>query len=328
MSEEVLVEPGGWLAEYQRANCNGASALTTYQGLIADEIFVPQSVADAKDAAHFVAAVDGFVETLQDQVFLIAGEFAPEALWSYFAHDYVKQALASGHAQYWASRGNEPMALRACSAALKSMLAAPHFEIFDLMVRLNRAAPRDARRIAVQAEYRNVAAALRDLDRRLKELEQTEPLAPRQKTWLKSYRKLTLVPDAELTPNFRRIAEANPLYQRRRAEAERIRLERQRDDPAYKAAHALCDMARLKLTGMGQGSFAAVRSVWPEGPAGPAFVFRVDTDQGPRTAMFYSDGGLIKRRLAVLIKAGEALPIGSLTLTRAEYDAIAPKPAR
>lgn len=198
MSEEVLVEPGGWLAEYQRANCNGASALTTYQGLIADEIFVPQSVADAKDAAHFVAAVDGFVETLQDQVFLIAGEFAPEALWSYFAHDYVKQALASGHAQYWASRGNEPMALRACSAALKSMLAAPHFEIFDLMVRLNRAAPRDARRIAVQAEYRNVAAALRDLDRRLKELEQTEPLAPRQKTWLKSYRKLTFVPDAEL----------------------------------------------------------------------------------------------------------------------------------
>lgn len=87
-------------------------------------------------------------------------------------------------------------------------------------------------------------------------------------------------------------------------------------------------MARLKLTGMGQGSFAAVRSVWPEGPAGPAFVFRVDTDQGPRTAMFYCDGGLIKRRLAVLIKAGEALPIGSLTLTRAEYDAIAPKPAR
>lgn len=328
MSDVALVEPGGWLAEHQRAKCAGVTALSTYQGLIADEIVVPQSAADAKDAAQFVAAVDGFVETLQNQVHLIAGEFAPEALWSFYAHDYVNQALAGGHAQYWASRGNDVLALRACGAALKSMLADPHLEIFDLMVRLKRANPRDARRIAVQAEYRNAAAALRDLDRRLTELEQKEPLAPRQKTWLKSYRKLKLVPDTELTQNFQRIAAANPLYQRRRAEAERILTERQRDDPAYKAVHALCDMARLKLAGMGQGAFAPMRGVWPEGPARPAFGFRVETDHGPRTALFYSEGGLIKRRLAVLIESGEALPAGSLTLTRAEYDAIVPRAGR
>ena len=65
-----------------------------------------------------------------------------------------------------------------------------------------------------------------------------------------------------------------------------------------------------------------MREVWADGPDRNACCFRVDTNQGPRMACFYSEGGLFKRRLAVLIKPGESLPLGSLSLSRGDYDAI------
>lgn len=324
MSEETLIEPGGWLAEHQRANCNGATALTSYQGLIANEIVLPQSAADARDPAQLVMACDAFVDAVQNHALLIPGEYAPEALWSFYAHDYLSQARAGGHDRYWTSRGANPIALRACAAALKSMLADPHLEVFNLMLRLKRAKGRDARRIATQAGYGSVKAALRDLDKRLAELEQNEPLAARQKIWLKSFRKLTVAPDAEMSGHLRRIASANALFQRRREEAMRAREERQRSDPGYRAVLALCEMANLKLISLAAGAFTPMRDVWPEGPDKSSFGFRVETDAGVRFALFYLDGGFFKRRLAVLIEAGQILPLGSLTLAKAEYEAILP----
>jgi hypothetical protein len=68
-----------------------------------------------------------------------------------------------------------------------------------------------------------------------------------------------------------------------------------------------------------------MRSLWPEGPNHAAFAFRVETSGGARVALFYSEGGIFKRRLAVLIEPGVSLPLGSLTLTRAEYAAIVPR---
>ncbi len=49
---ENFEQPLPWLIEYQRAQCNGASPMTTFQGLIADEIVLPQSAADNHDRAH------------------------------------------------------------------------------------------------------------------------------------------------------------------------------------------------------------------------------------------------------------------------------------
>jgi hypothetical protein len=326
MTDETatLVEPGGWLAEHQRAHCAGATALTTYQGLICDEIVLPQSAADAKDPARLVLAANGFVDAAQNRACLIVGEFAPEALWSFYAHDYISIAKLDGHAKYFARRGADPIALRSCGAALKSMLADPHLEIFNLMLRLKRGRPRDARRFAAQAGYSSIVVALRDLDKRLVDLERKEPLAPRHKTWLKSFRKTTIVPDAELGQNMQRIAAANPMFAARRAEADRIRAEAQRKDPAYKAARSLCEMAGLQFAALGQGEFAPMREVWPDGPARNAYCFRVETNRGPRMACFYSEGGLFKRRLSVLIQPGESLPLGSLSLSRGDYDAIVP----
>jgi hypothetical protein len=40
--------------------------------------------------------------------------------------------------------------------------------------------------------------------------------------------------------------------------------------------------------------------------------------------VFYVDGGLFKRRLAVLLERGQALPLGSLSLGKADFDAVAP----
>lgn len=320
----VAVEPGGWLAEHQRAHCDRTSALTSYQGLLNDEIVLPQSAADAKDPTQLVLACNAFVEALQDQIHLIPGEFAPEALWSYCAHDYVSTALNSGHAHYWAMRGDDPIALRAAAAGLKSMLADPHLATFNLMLRLKRANVREAKRIAVDAGYRDAAVAFRDLDRRLVDLEREEPIAPRHKMWLMSFRKLKLAPDAEMTQHLQRIASANALYPQRRVEAQRERAERQSSDPGFKSVATLCEMARLKPVAMSPGAPLELRKIWPEGPDKRGFGFRVETDRGPRAALFYLDGAVFKRRLAVLVQPGEALPLGSLTLSRAEYDAIVP----
>jgi hypothetical protein len=317
-------EPGGWLAEYQRAQCTGATPLHTYQGLLADEIVLPESAAAQTEPAHLVLACNAWVEALQDQALFIAGEFAPEALWSFYAHDYITQAKAGGHAQYFAARGGDALALRCAAAGLKSMLADPHLEIFNLMFQLRRGPRKAVRKLMAQHRYRNMAAAWRDLDKRLAELEAKEPLTPRHRMWLKSLRKLKVAPDAEMSQHLNRVAGANRLFQHRRQETAHLREQHERDDPAYRAARSLCDMAGLRFTGLHLGAFAPMREIWPEGPDNTAFAIRIDTDRGPRAALFYVQGGFFKKRLAVLIEHGNPLPVGSLTLSRGEYDALVP----
>jgi hypothetical protein len=317
-------EAGGWLAEYQRKHCTGASALQTYQGLLSDEIVLPESAASHAEPVQLVQACNAWVDALRHQVFFIPGEFAPEALWSFYAHDYVVQAKAGGHAQYFAARGGDELALRCVAAGLKSMLADPHHELFNLMIRLRRGTRKTVRKLMAEKRYRNMAAAWRDLDKRLAELETREPLTPRQKNWLKSLRKLKIVPDAEMTQHLNRIANANRFYQHRRQEAAQLQAEHERDDPAYKAARSLCEQAGVRFAGLHAGAFAAMQENWPEGPARPGFVIRVDTDRGPRAALFYVEGGFFKKRLAVLIEHGNPLPVGSLTLSQNEYYEIVP----
>jgi hypothetical protein len=285
---------------------------------------LPESAAANTEPLQLVLACNAWVEALQDQLFFIPGEFAPEALWSFYVHDYISQAKAGGHAQYFAARGGDELALRCCAAGLKSMLADPHLELFNLMVRLRRGSRKAARKLMATRRYRNMAAAWRDLDKQLAELEAKEPLVPRHKIWLKSLRKLKLAPDGEMTPYLNRVGNLNRLFQHRRQEAAQLRAQQERDDPAYKTARSLCDMAGLKFAGLHAGGFAPMRQVWPEGPDRPAFALRVDTDRGPRAALFYVEGGFFKKRLAVLIDHGNPLPVGSLTLARDKYEAIVP----
>jgi hypothetical protein len=325
MSETlVIAEPGGWLAEYQREHCSGDSALTTYQGLIADEIVLPQSAADARDPKVLVDAANAWAEAMQKQAFFIAGEYAPEAVWGFFAHDYVTDALAHGHANYFMMRGGDTVALECCGLALKSMVADPHFDLFRFMVRLKRTDAKSAKKIAAQKGYRSVAAAVADLDRRLVALEQKEPLMSRHKTWLKSLRKVKLVPDAEVAQHVERLAALNPLRGRRQQENARVRAEQMQSDPAFASISSLCDMAGLRFSDFSRSGPIEMRSVWPEGPKKSGYAYRVDTQRGPRAAVFYVHGGLFKRRLAVLLERGQALPLGSLALSRADFEAIAP----
>lgn len=321
-------EPGGWLAEHQRAHCAGSDAMSTYQGMLADELVLPQSAADAPDPAALVSAATQYARTMQSAAFFLPGEFAQEAMWSFHANDYVQQAMQGGHALYYDNRANDPIALRCASAGLKSMLADPHLELFESMLKLKRAKPGVARRAAAQAGHRSVAAALRDLDTRLAALEAREPLTPRHKTWLKSLRKTRIVPDAEGGAHLQRLMAANPLRARRREETERLRQVRERDDPAYRAAMALCEMAGLRFGGLGGGGVAPMRAVWPEGPDLRAYHWRVETDRGARAALIYREGRLFKRYLAVLMEQGGALPLGSLSLSKGEYEEIVPGAAR
>lgn len=320
----VAPAPGGWLAEHQRANCDGATSLTSYQGLLFDEIVLPQGDAEHTDPARLVGACSEWADAVLNQAFLIPGEFAPEALWSYYANDYLTQARAGGHAHYFATRGTDELAIKCCSAGLKSMLADPHLELYELMVRLHRSTPKAARKLAVQKGYRNAQAALRDLDKKLAELEQQEPLTPRHKTWLKSLRKVKFGSDADVTQLLNQAAANNPLRGARQNELARVRSEEQSTDPGFRAAAQLCEMAGLRMSSLRRGGFIEMRKLWPEGPDGAGVAFRVETDQGSRAALFYTTGGLFKRRLAVLIEQGNALPLGSLSLSKQEYEAIAP----
>jgi hypothetical protein len=317
-------EPGGWLAEYQRAHCTGASPLKTYQGLLVDEIVLPERAASHAEPIHLVLACNAWVEALLDQALFIAGEFAPEALSSYYVHDYLTQAKAGGHTQYFAARGGDDLALRCCAAGLKSMIADPHLDLFNTMIRLRRGSRKTVRKLMAERRYRNMAVAWRDLDKRLAELEEEEPLTARHKTWLKSLRKLKIAPDAEMSQHLNRVGAANRLYPHRRQETVQLRAEHERHDPAYKAARTLCDMAGLRFAGLHTGAFAPMRESWPEGPDRACFAIRVDTDRGPRAALFYVEGGFFKKRLAVLIEHGNPLPVGSLTLSSGQYAEVVP----
>jgi hypothetical protein len=318
-------QPIPWIVQHQRARCSGASPLTTFQGLISDEIVLPQSAADHGDPEQLVLATDAWADALMNQAHFLPGEFAQEALWSFYTRDYLVQARTGGHAQYFANRGGDEIALHCAAAGLKSMLADPHLDLFNLMVRLKRAKPSAARKIAASKGYRSPQAALKDLDKRFAELELKEPLTPRHKTWLKSLRKVKLAPDSEMNAHLQRVAQGNPLFARRKLEADRLRAERLRSEPSFRAVKALCDMAGLQITGLRTMGFAPMRSAWPDGPDVRAFAFRAETDKGPRAALFYSEGALFKRHLSVLVEQGGGLPLGSLSLPKAEFAAIVPK---
>jgi hypothetical protein len=324
----VVAEPGGWLAEFQRARCAGDSALSTYQGMLADEIVLPQSAAENSDPAILVLACNAWAEAMQNQVMLIAGEYAPEVTWSYYVHDYLTQAMAGGHAQYFAVCGGDELAIKCAGAGLKSMLADPHLDLFNLMVRLKRSPRVAAAKLAKQKGYRSVEAAFRELDKKLHELEAREPLAPRQKTWLKSLRKLKLAPDAEMSSHLVRIAQLNPLRAKRLEEAARVRADHERTDPGFKTVRALCEMAGVQLSSVGKGAFGNMHSVWPDGPQRSAYLVRVESERGALWAAIYQDGGLFKQRLAVLIEPGRALPLGSLKLSKSDFEAIVPGSGR
>ena len=200
-----------------------------------------------------------------------------------------------GHAHYFTVRGGDEVALECCGSALKSMLADPHFDLFDLMVRLKRADAKGAKKLAAQKGYRSAAAASRDLDRRLVALEQKEPLMSRHKTWLKSLRKLKLVPDAEMAQHLERLAALNPLRGGVSKRTARVRADEMQRDPAFAAISSLCDMAGLRFSDFSRSGPIEMRSIWPEGPKRSGYAYRVDTQRGPRAAVFYVHGGFFKR---------------------------------
>ncbi|MBL8531933.1 MAG: hypothetical protein JNK94_09380 [Hyphomonadaceae bacterium] len=333
MNDSEVVEtpatpPEGWLAEHQRATLAGGDPMSTFQGVLVDEIILPQSAADQADPNALVTAATNYAHAMRVAGLFLPGEFAQEAMWSYYAQDFVQQARQGGLEQYFDNRIADPIAVKCARAGLKSMLADPYVEVFDLAARLKQPDAKRARKAAVQAGLRDVRRGLRELDRRFAALEQSEPLAPRHKTWLKSLRKTRIIPDAEAPAYLQRVVAANPLRAQRREQAERLRIERETTDPAHRAVKALCEMAQLKLGGLTTSGAAPMRVLWPEGPDVRAFGWRVDTDRGARMALFYVQGGWSKQRCAVLIEQGQALPLGSLALSKAEYEAIVPALAR
>jgi len=328
VSDSGAGEPGGVLAEMQRARCSGDTALTTFQGMRFDEIVIARPEAEAGDAAVFVRAVNAYAGAMLNDLHFLPGEFAVEAAYSYYAQDYIALALAGGHAEYWANRSGDAIALRAAGQGLKSMLADPYYDVFAIMTRLKADDAKAVRRLLKQKRWRTIGAGLRALDDKLNDLAATEPLAARQRAWLKSLRKLRVIEPAEISTYRSAFETANPLMSRRRAEKDRLRAEREKSDPTYRAVRALTDMAHLRFFTLGDGAAGPMRAIWPEGPERRGFVRWVETDQGARAAVFYREGRIFKTYLAVLLEQNGALPLGSLTLTKAEFAAIVPDYAR
>jgi hypothetical protein len=110
-------------------------------------------------------------------------------------------------------------------------------------------------------------------------------------------------------------------------EGDRLRAEKLRSEPSFRAVKALCDMAGVHITGLRTLGFAPMRTAWPDGPDARAYVFRAETDKGQRAALFYREGRFFKRYLSVLVAPEGGLPVGSLALTAADYAAIVPNDA-
>jgi hypothetical protein len=323
--EELPPPPPPWIENYQRERLAGDSALTTFQGLLHDELIVPQSAFDAADPAALADANIAFVNCMNEEAFLLPGEYAQEALWSFFALDYVHQASQGGHVQYFQNRGGDEVALRLASQGLKSMIADPHLSLFQQSLKLQRLESKEARKFAEKAGYSSVEAAVRDFDRRLSELEQSEPLKARYKLWLKSLRKMRVVTDEEWREALTRIASTNPLNASRRAERARAEADMMTTDPAHISVRALCDVAGLRLSALHIVGMKPLQDVWSEGPKRQAYCVNASTSEGQRIAAFFADGGVFaKKYRAVLLAPGESGPLADQALSREEYEAILP----
>ena len=320
--EELPPPPPPWIEQYQREHLTGVSALTTFQGLISDELILPRGAVEAKDPVVLAEASVAFVNSMRDEAQLLPGEFAQEALWSFHAMDYVTQATQSGHVHYFAHHGDDDLGMKLAQFGLKSMVADPQLALFTEFVKLQRLDPRDAKKAAVKAGFRDVKAQIADIDRRLNELEQADPIKARHKIWLKSLRKVRVVPDEEWRAALSRVATSNPLNAQRRAERERVQAENLARDPAFQLAKSLCEQEGGAITRFAAIGRTDIRSIWPEGPKLEATAWQVTTNRGPRTALVYEQGGFSKKRQAVLIEPGAPLPTGSATLTQAEFDQI------
>ena len=62
---------------------------------------------------------------------------------------------------------------------------------------------------------------------------------PRQRTWLKSLRKVQLTPDGEIRQRIAYLIASNPLRDSRVQEARRLQSDRETTDPAYISVRAL-----------------------------------------------------------------------------------------
>lgn len=323
--EELPPPPPPWIDTYQREHLAGDSALTTFQGLLHDEVIVPQSALDAADPNLLADANIEFVNSMQDQALLLPGEYAQEALWSFFALDYVQQAAQGGHVQYFQNRGEDQLALKLAGQGLKSMIADPHLSLFRQSLKLQTLAPKDAKKFAERAGYRSVEAALRDFDRRLNELEESEPLKARYKLWIKSLRKVRVVSDAEWRDALARIANSNPLNAPRRAERARQEAVLMETDPAHIVVRSLCDTAGLQLRTMRVLGVEPIETLWPVGPKRSGYCVSAATSAGERTAIVFADGGVFgKRYRAVLVGPGEDIPLAEQAMSREEFEAVVP----
>lgn len=317
----------GWLAEHQRAQCDGRTALTTFQGQLSDEIFVAKSAAESENPLALIVATAAFCKQMRAGAMLLPGEFAPEALWSFQAEYYRAQVAEGGHAQYVVNSGWTPIAVRCCEQGLRRMLADPHHEIFAHVIRYAEASTGELKKLFKADRYRNLSEAYADFDRRFYELEAKEALMARHRTWLKSLRKLRIVPDGELPGHAQRLASLNPLRMQRLSET--AAQQRTRDnDPALLAVRRLCEAAGLRFSGVGNGVTSSVRALWSKGPERRGYALAAVTDRGARTAVFFADGGMVKRRKAVLIEAGNETPLADIALDRAEFEEIVPESAR
>jgi hypothetical protein len=321
-------EVGGWLIDYQRARCEGGSPLDTYQGVVADEIVIPESAWTSKDPAAAVRATVQFADIMQNQAMFLPGEFAQEASWCFYLNDYLGQVSTGGHGQYFVNRGDDEIALKCSALGMKSMLADPHLALFNLFMRVRRGDQKIAEQAAKKAGYKSAGAAIRDFDNRFAEVDAKEQLMERQKRWLNSLRKLKVVPDAEYKTTLERLASSNGLMHARRSELERRRAGSEVSDPVHRLAKALCEAANLRFAGLHPSGFAPARTIWKDAPDRTAYAMRVDTDRGPRAAIVYADGTLMKRYRAALIEDGNEGPAATLTLSRAEHDEIVPAASR
>jgi hypothetical protein len=311
--------PPSWVEVFQRAHLDGATALTTFQGMLADEIVIPKAAFDAPDPMAVVRATIDYSRVLEDQAFFVPGEYALEAFTGRWAIHYVEEVRAGGHLSYGLATHWDDLKVRAAMAGFRSMSADPYMALLKEMKQLVDDPKRGKK---YRAGYGANDQVIRDLDKRFADLEMEEPIAPRFKMWVKSLRKVKYVEGHDGSAHLNRIASGNRLFYQRRAEAQRAREARERSDPAFTTARALCEMAGVLFLGLVGATPATLREHWSHAPNREGVALNVSTDHGTRTALVFEQGSLLKKRVAVLLDPAENEPLTQIALSREDYEAI------
>ncbi|MGJ4931374.1 DMP19 family protein [Bradyrhizobium sp. HKCCYLS2038] len=256
------------------------------QGLIAPEILVDAD--RAANDADLVEDVVDFVNWALESAYLVPGEIAPEAFWSYYADYYRAEVNNGGHSQFAFNSDMNETALDNCRRGLEAMGASDYLVIFNEFLAIMQGEPERAEAIRDRIRFQTIDPDIRALDDRFFKLRNMTALNAAWLRTLPSLRPLPIEPENDLEAARDRLVAANKMLDARIAYLEGTQDRFKATDPVQVAARATCAQEGITFERLNAGI-----------PESDGIRWDLSTSSGHRTM-------LVAPELAVM-RAGTAL---------------------